>query len=54
MMIASQPLEVQPNRCHVCGSEVKTESSDGDTGMRRVLAVDICCGLPGKTRATST
>jgi HptB-dependent secretion and biofilm anti anti-sigma factor len=23
MMIASQTLEVQPSRCHVCGSEVK-------------------------------
>jgi anti-anti-sigma factor len=27
MMIASQTLEVQPSRCHVCGSEVKIEPS---------------------------
>ena len=36
-MIASQPPEVQPNRCHVCGSQVKSDSSDqhGDAPCRR-------------------
>ena len=37
MVIASQTLEVQPNRCHVCGSEVKNEpaAKSGDSPCPR-------------------
>ena len=48
MVISSRTPEVQPNRCHVCGSEVKIEPAD-PAETPRVLAVGIYSGLPGKT-----